>query len=53
MGATLLRWSGYGRILSAVFVRFSSNPGLRVFWSLRAVTEQHGEAPMAAIQWVT
>ena len=31
MAGTLLRWLGYGRILSAVFARFRSSPVLKVF----------------------
>jgi hypothetical protein len=53
MGGMLLQWLGYGRILSAVFVRFRLNQVLRLFCSLRAATEQYGAAPMAAIQWRT
>jgi hypothetical protein len=39
MGGTLLLWLGYGRILSAVFVRFPWSPALKVFSSLYVATE--------------
>jgi hypothetical protein len=50
MGGILLRWLGYGRILSAVFSRFRSSPALKVFCSLSAATEQHGAARTDATQ---